>query len=88
MPLTEITREQYQREGLRYLRPGDGPLALFGSSGMAYWPAAGLLAGQRRAGSSPLAGERQRAVVAARIANMPKGSNQHTEAVIRSRPPE
>jgi hypothetical protein len=29
MPWTEITRDQYRREGLRYLRPGDGPFGAF-----------------------------------------------------------
>jgi hypothetical protein len=29
MPWTEITREQVRREGLRYLRPGDGPFGAF-----------------------------------------------------------
>jgi len=29
MPWTEITRDQYRREGLRYLRPGDGPFGGF-----------------------------------------------------------
>jgi hypothetical protein len=43
MPWTEITRDQYRREGGRAMVL----LAPFGSSGMAYWPAAGLSAGQR-----------------------------------------